>query len=181
LLQSPTTDHALTSAAVARLAPSGEGTAMGEGLTLALGAIRAVPKINGKRPPGAVILISDGASNAGISPVVVAGAARKQHVPIYTISVGTAHGTIVLHRHGRAITSRVPVDATELAQTARASGGHAYRAPDSATLHAIYTRLATVLSHKRVEQSLITEFDGLGLVLMALAGTASLFWFRRLA
>jgi Ca-activated chloride channel family protein len=181
LLQSPTTDHALTSAAVAKLEPSGEGTAIGNALTVALGAARAVPKINGKRPPGAVILISDGASNAGVSPVTVAGQAKKEHIPIYTVSVGTAHGTIELHQHGKTFTSKVPVDPTELAQTAKASGGDAYRAPDSTTLHAIYAQLATVLSHKRVERSLIAEFDGLGLVLLALAGASSLLWFRRLA
>jgi Ca-activated chloride channel family protein len=181
LLQSPTTDHALTRAAIAKLEPSGEGTAIGEGIVVALGAVRAVPTINGKRPPGALILISDGASNAGVSPVVVAGQARKDHIPIYTVSVGTAHGTIELHQHGKTVTSKVPVDPTELAQTAKASGGHAYRAPDSATLHAIYAHLATVLSHKRVEQSLVADFDGLGLVLLALAGGSSLLWFRRLA
>jgi Ca-activated chloride channel family protein len=181
LLQSPTTDHALTRAAVARLEPSGEGTAIGNALTVALGAIRAVPKINGKRPPGAVILLSDGASNAGVSPVTVAGQAKKAHVPIDTVSVGTAHGTIELHQHGQTSISKVPVDPTELAQTAKASGGQAYRAPDSTTLHAIYAHLATVLSHKRVERSLIAEFDGLGLVLLALAGASSLLWFRRLA
>jgi len=181
LLQSPTTDHALIAAAIAKLEPSGEGTAIGEALQLTIGAIRAVPKINGKRQPGAVILISDGASNAGVSPVVVAGQARKDQIPIYTVAVGTTHGTIELHKASGTITSKVPVDPTELAQIAKASGGRAYRAPDSATLRAIYSHLATVLSHKRVQQSLIGEFDGLGLVLLALAGATSLLWFRRLA
>jgi len=181
LLQSPTTDHALVSAAIAKLEPSGEGTAIGEALQLTVNTIRAVAKIDGKRQPGAVILISDGASNAGISPVVVAGQARKDQIPIYTVSVGTAHGTIELHKVSGTITSKVPVDPTELVQIAKTSGGRAYRAADSATLRTIYSHLATVLSHKRVEQSLIGEFDGLGLLLLALAGATSLLWFRRLA
>ena len=34
----------------------------------------------GKLPPGAIVLISDGASNVGISPLDVARQARAQHV-----------------------------------------------------------------------------------------------------
>ena len=118
LLQSPTTDHALTKAAVAQLKPGGGGTAIGEALQLAVSEIRAVPKVNGKRPPGAVILISDGASNVGVSPLAVASDARTEHIPVYTISIGTAHGTIQAQQHGHTVTSPVPVDPTELAQIA---------------------------------------------------------------
>jgi Ca-activated chloride channel family protein len=181
LLQSPTTDHALTRAAIAQLQPDGEGTAIGQALQLSLGAIRAVPKIRGKRPPGATILISDGASNAGVSPLVLARQARKDHIPIFTISIGTSHGTIQLQRGGQSVTSKVPVDPTELSQIAAASGGHAYRAADSSTVRAIYSRLATELSHKRVEEQLVGEFVGAGLLLLALSGAFSLLWFRRLA
>lgn len=181
LLQSPTTDHALTKAAVAQLKPGGGGTAIGEALQLAVSEIRAVPKINGKRPPGAVILISDGASNVGVSPLDVARDARTEHIPVYTISIGTSHGTIQAQQHGQTVTSPVPVDPTELAQIATNSGGHAYRAPDSATVRAIYSQLATELSHKRVNESLIGEFIAAGLLLLAIGVGMSLLWFARLA
>ena len=77
--------------------------------------------------------------------------------------------------------TRVPVDPTELGQIAQASGGRAYRAPDSATLGAIYSDLAKVLGHKRVEQRLTGFFAGAGLLLVALALGLSLLWFARLA
>ncbi len=51
LLQSPTRQHRLTSTAIASLAPGGGGTAIGDALNLALGAIAAAPEIGGKRPP----------------------------------------------------------------------------------------------------------------------------------
>jgi Ca-activated chloride channel family protein len=181
LLEAPTTDHALTRAAIASLKPGGEGTAIGEALQLAVNAIRAVPKINGKRAPGAVILISDGASNAGVNPIQVAQAAHKDKIPIYTVSIGTSHGTIQLQRHGHTITSKVPVDPTELTAIAGYSGGHHYLAADSATVHEIYSHLATALSHRRVEDGLMLEFAGAGLLLVALAAAMSMLWFARIA
>lgn len=181
VLQSPTRDHSLTRAAIASLKASGGGTAMGDALDLALTQIHMAPKVDNKRPPGSVILISDGAANVGVNPVAVAGQAKRQHVRIFTVSVGTPHGVAQIPHRNRAVATSVPVDPTELAQIARASGGRAYRAPDSATLGAIYSSLAKVLSHHRVEQLLTGFFAGAGLLLVALAVGLSLLWFARLA
>ncbi len=71
------------------------------------------------------MLISDGTSNVGVSPLAVAQEAKKQHVPVYTISIGTAHGTIQIKRDGHTVTAAVPVNPTELGQIAAESGGHA--------------------------------------------------------
>jgi Ca-activated chloride channel homolog len=181
LLQSPTTDHALTRAAIASIKPGGGGTAMGNALSIALSEIRTAPKIGHKRPPGSVLLISDGAANVGANPVTVAAQAKHQHVRIFTVSVGTAHGVAKIpHRNGE-VTTPVPVDPTELAQIAQVSGGRAFRAPDSATLGAIYSSLAKVLSHHRVEQQLTGFVAGAGLLLVALGAGLSLLWFARLA
>lgn len=181
LLQSPTTDHRLTRAAVASIRPGGGGTAMGDALELALTQIRHAPKVAHRRPPGSVILISDGAANVGVNPVIVAAQARRRHVRIYTVSVGTAHGVASIPHRNRDVETRVPVDPTELGQIAQASGGRAYRAPDSATLSAIYSDLAKVLGHRRAEARLTGFFAGAGLLLVALALGSSLLWFARLA
>lgn len=180
LLQSPTTDHALTRAAIASIKPGGGGTAMGNALELALTQISRAPKVGSKRPPGSVVLISDGAANVGVNPVTVAGQARRRHVRIYTVSVGTSHGVASIPHGKRHVKTAVPVDPTELGQIARASAGHAYHAPDSATLGAIYADLAKVLSHRRAEELLTGYFAGAGLVLVALALGLSLLWFARL-
>ncbi len=180
LLQSPTTNHHLVAAAVAGLKPGGGGTAIGEALELALASIKGAPKVAGKRPPGAIVLISDGTSNVGVSPLAVAEEAKKQHVAVYTVSIGTAHGTIQIKRAGHTVTAPVPVNPTELHQIAAESGGQAYRAADSQTVKNIYDRLAKKLGNTRVERSLMGVAIGLGLVLMAAAGALSLLWFGRL-
>lgn len=180
LLQSPTTDHSLTRSAVAAIKPGGGGTAMGNALTQALNSIKSAPKLGNRHPPGSVILISDGAANIGSNPVAVAAQAKRHKVKIFTISIGTAHGVAEIPHRGGATRTPVPVDPTELGQIAAASGGHAYRAPDSATLRSIYDALAKVLGHRRVEQSLTGFFAGAGLVLVALGAALSLFWFARL-
>lgn len=180
LLQSPTTDHSLTRAAIAEVKPGGGGTAIGDALSMALSSIKSAPKLSGKRPPGSVILISDGAANVGVNPITVAQQAKKAHVKIYAISIGTSHGTAQIEHGGRKVTTPVPVDPTELGQIAETSGGHAYRAADTKTVSAIYADLAKVLGHRRVEQRLTGYFAGVGLLLIALAAALSLVWFARL-
>jgi Ca-activated chloride channel family protein len=181
LLQSPTTDHSLTRSAIAGINPGGGGTAMGNALAQALASIKAAPKVNGKRPPGSVILISDGAANTGVNPVNVAAQAKHQKIRVFTISIGTTHGFAEIPHKTGPVRTAVPVNPTELGQIAAASGGRAYRAPDSATLSAIYTDLAKVLGHRRVEKLLTGFFAGAGLVLVALGAGLSLLWFARLA
>lgn len=181
LLQSPTTDHSLTRAAILGIKSGGGGTAMGNALAEAVKSIKTAPKLGGKRPPGSVILISDGAGNIGINPLTVAARAKHEKIKIFTISIGTANGTAEIPHGSGPVETAVPVDPTELWQIAQASGGHAYRAADSATVTTIYNQLAQVLGHHRVEQALTGFFAGAGLLLVALAAALSLLWFARLA
>lgn len=181
LLQSPTTHHQYTRNAIAQLRPGGGGTAIGEALQTALQAIRAVPKINGKHPPGAIVLISDGASNVGIAPGVVAREARRQHVRIYTVSIGTPDGTMTIERDGQSVTTRVPVDPTELRQIAANSGGRSYSAGDSDRVRKIYAHLAKQLGHTPGHQQLIAGVVGAGLVVLLIGSALSLRWFVRIA
>ena len=180
LLQSPTSDHALTAAAIAELKPGGGGTAIGEAIETALGAIRTAPKIDGKRPPGAIVLLSDGTSNVGIGPIQAAQQAKQQGVRIYTIAIGTAAGKITSREHGRTVTTPVPVSPQELEQTAAASGGRAYTAADATRASAIYAHLATTLGRKHAKQPLSASVAGGGLVLLLAGGALSLWWFARL-
>jgi Ca-activated chloride channel family protein len=181
LLQSPTSDHRLTAAVIAQLKPGGGGTAIGEAILTALQAIRTAPKIDGRRPPGAIVLISDGTSNVGISPLVAARRARSEHVQIDTVAIGTAHGMMLGRRDGRTAELPVPVSAGELAQIAATSGGRAYRALTSADANAIYSALARKLGHRRAERPLTAVIAGAGLALLALSGGVSLGWFGRIA
>jgi Ca-activated chloride channel family protein len=180
LLQSPTTNHALTAAAFAQFHTSG-GTAVGDAILTAVEELRSLPRIHGRRPPGAIVITSDGASNFGSDPLAAARQARAEHIPIYTVAVGTPHGTIEIARGSQTALAPVPVEPEQLGQIARLSGGQAFTASDAAGLSAVYRRLATELGHKRAERQITASFAGGGLVLLLLGGAMSLHWFGRLA
>jgi Ca-activated chloride channel homolog len=180
VLQSPTSEHALTKAALEQLPRTGGGTAVGEAILTAVHEIRTVPRVAGKRSPGAIVLISDGASNVGIGPLAAAREAAAQRIPIYTISVGTANGTIPTKQGSRTVTVPVPVSREQLRQIARVAGGRAFTASDAAGVSAAYAHLAARLGHKQVKQEITASFAGGGLVLLLLGSALSLLWFGRL-
>lgn len=180
VLQSPTTNHSLTRAALNRLPATSGGTAIGQALLAAAHQLRALPRVGGKRPPGAIVLISDGASNVGIGALVAARQVAAEHIPVYTVAVGTAHGTIPGRRGSRAVRVPVPVSTGQLAQIARVARGRAFTATDSGTLRTVYAHLAARLGHKHVKQEITASFAGGGLVLLLLGSAMSLRWFGRL-
>lgn len=181
LLQSPTSNHASTKAALAQLPRTSGGTAVGVAIQTAIHEIEGAPRVAGKHPPGAIVLISDGASNVGISPLTVARESRAQRIPIYTISVGTPNGTIPGRQGSRTVTVPVPVSRQQLAQIASISGGRAFTASDAAGVSAAYAHLVARLGHKQVKQEITAGVAGGGLVLLLLGGALSLLWFGRLA
>jgi len=180
LLQSPTTNHQLALGAIAGLRPGGGGTAIGEAITTALHTLTTLPRKEGKRPPGAIVLLSDGTSNVGPGPLAAARQAKADHIPVYTISLGTPKGTIPIKRNGQTVTTPVPVSSQELAQIAQASGGQAFTAANSAKASAIYQRLAVQLGHKKVKREITADVAGGGLVLLLVGGALTLMWFGRI-
>jgi Ca-activated chloride channel homolog len=179
LLQSPTTDHTLVSSALAQLRVTG-GTAIGDALRKALSTLANVPRQGGKRPPGAIVLLSDGASDVGSDPITAAEQAASEHVPIYTVELGTAHGTVTEKRGNHTITVPVPPNPAQLAEIARVSHGQAFTAADAKGLDAVYQHLGAELGHKKVKHEMTATFAGGGLALLLLGGAASLMWFGRL-
>ena len=180
LLQSPTTNRALTQGAIAGLHPGGGGTAIGESLTTALHVLTTLPRKAGKRVPGAIVLLSDGSSNVGPGPVEVARQAKADHIAVYTISLGTPNGTIPIKRKGQTVNTPVPVSSQELAEIAQASGGKAYTAANSAKASEVYAHLAVALGHKKVQREITADIAGGGLVLLLVGGAMTLMWFGRI-
>ncbi|HEY7629469.1 MAG TPA: VWA domain-containing protein [Thermoleophilaceae bacterium] len=180
VLQSPTTDRTTVNAAITGMASSG-GTATGNAIDTAVGVLNRTPKLNGKRPPAAIVLLSDGASTRGRDPVAAAQAARKLHIPVYTIALGTPEGTITVPRRGGGtVTQHVPPDPASLRQIARASGGASFTVQTAAGLKQVYEKLGSQLGHKKEKQQITTAFAG-GAAVLLLAGLAmSLGWFGRL-
>jgi Ca-activated chloride channel family protein len=179
VLQSPSANHALAEAALGQLRSSG-GTAIGDAIQTALRQLASLPAHAGKRPPGAILLLSDGASNVGSDPLAAARAAAAQHVPVYTIALGTAHGMITIKLGSRTVTGPVPPDPQELAQVASLSGGRTFTATDTGRLSAIYDHLAAQFGRKRTKHQMTASLAGGGLLLLLIGGVLSLRWFGRL-
>jgi Ca-activated chloride channel family protein len=182
VLASPTSDRDAINAALGQLTPRG-GTGTGEAIQSATRILSRVPGINGKRPPAAIVLISDGSSTGDVDPVAAAQAARRLRIPIYTVALGTAQGTITVPRPGGAggtETRRVPPDPQSLAEIARASGGKAYTAADADKLKDVYENLGSLLGTKKEKREITSGFAGGGLALLLLGAAMSLRWFGRL-
>ena len=180
VLQSPTRSRPDARAAIDRMAVSG-GTATGEAIASAVTALRNVPGEQGRRPPGAIVLISDGTSTFGRDPLVEARAAARLHIPIYTVALGTDHGTIrVPGKDGQERTERVPPDPQSLAAIAHASGGEAFTAATTEGLSAVYERLGSQLGRRDEHRQVTAAFAAGGLVLLLAGAGLSLRWFGRL-
>ena len=180
VLQSPTRDRADARDAIDRMAVSG-GTATGEAIGSAVTALRNVPREGGRRPPAAIVLISDGTSTYGVDPVEAAREAARLRIPVYTVALGTDQGTIrVPGRDGETRLERVPPDPTALAAIARASGGETFTAENADGLSAVYERLGSQLGRENEERQVTTAFAAGGLILLLAGAGLSLRWFGRL-
>jgi Ca-activated chloride channel family protein len=168
-LQTPTTDRDALSQALETLQPLA-GTATGAGLRTALDDLKIRPDATGRRPPAALVLLSDGSATDGQAADDVAAEARRLRVPIYTVALGTPDGTISLG--GQIL--RVPPDTEALKRIASTSGGEAFRAEDSDLLGAVYDRLSSQIATKPEKREITGTFAGLALLLLAGAVASSL-------
>jgi Ca-activated chloride channel family protein len=180
VLQSPTTDRQAANAAITGMASSG-GTATGNAIATATSVLQRAPGVKGKRPPAAIVLLSDGSSTRGRDPVAAAQAARKLHIPVYTVALGTRSGTITVpQRGGGSLVEHVPPDPAALAQIARASGGATFTAQTASGLSEVYKKLGSQLGHRKEKHQITNAFAG-GAAVLLLAGLGmSLGWFGRL-
>lgn len=166
-VSSPTTDRdELRAALEAAMTPSG-GTATGDALATSLAMIKS------QKAPGAIVLLSDGKATHGQDPLPIADQAKEAGVPIYTVALGTASGTLP---NGDA----VPPDVATLGQIAERSGGEAFTADQAQALSAVYEQLGSEVATKTEEREVTSAFAGGAAVLLLLGGGLSLRWFRRL-
>lgn len=179
VLQNPTQNRRLVNSAIDGMTSSG-GTATGNAIATATAVLNRMPKLNGKRPPAAIVLLSDGTSTRGGDPVGAAQAAHKLHIPVYTVALGTPNGTIrVPRRAGGTAVVRVPPDPASLGQIARASGGTAFTAQTASGLKQVYERLGSQLGHRTEKRQITTAFAGGAALLLAAGIGMSLAWFGR--
>ena len=179
VLQSPTTDRSLVRSAIAQLKVTG-GTAIGDAIRTSLRTLTSAKRPGVKQPPAAIVLLSDGSNDVGSDPITAAQQAASDHIPIYTVVLGTAHGTVTEKRKSGTVTIPVPPDPQQLAQIARVSHGKAFTATDAKGLNTVYEQLGTQLTRKKVNREVTASFAGGGLVLLLLGSVGSLAWFGRL-
>jgi Ca-activated chloride channel family protein len=180
IYQSPTTNHALTRAALVHLHADGH-TAIGTAVQLATHVLSSLRSQSGKRIPSAIVLLSDGTSTTGANPLDAARQAAAAHIPVYTVALGTSHGTIAVRHGSHTDTVPVPLNPSELQQIATLSKGRSFTIANSAGLSAVYQHLAAQLGHKKVNREMTASLTGAGLVLLLIGAAFSLRWFGRLA
>jgi Ca-activated chloride channel family protein len=153
-------------------------TATGDALAAALDGI-ARDRKNGKRPPAAIVLLSDGKTTTGRDPLQVARLAGRAKVPIFTVALGTPGATIP-NPYPYASPLPVPPDPVTLKRIAAESKGRAYTVEDAGELQSIYQRLGSSIGTKKRQQEVTAVFAIGGLLLLAGAAAASLRWSGRL-
>jgi Ca-activated chloride channel family protein len=143
-LQSPlTSDTLLVEKLVAQLQPrmAGDGTAIGDGLGLALKRLRDV---EGKSK--AIILMTDGVNTAGqVSPLKAAQIAKEFGIQIHTIGIGT--GDVVLGQGtfggllGQAQGPTAEFDEATLKEIAKLTGGVYFNATSLERFQDVYREI----------------------------------------
>ena len=144
------------------------GTATGDGLAEAL---RLLESKGDRRPPAAVVLLSDGETTIGRDPVEVARQARAADVPIYTVALGTAGGTIT---DSNGATLPVPPDPETMAEIAAASRGESFDVEDAEQLDAVYKRLGSQIATRPEQREITAGFAAGGMALLLTAAALSL-------
>ncbi len=166
-VQRPSADHGAAQALIDSQ-QAGGGTATGPALQLALQLLDARAK---HHQPAAIVLLSDGAANLGVNPVTVAQQARHDHVPIYTVALGTPNGTISISPFQPPVA--VPPDPQLMRAIASSSGGRSFDAQTADDLSSIYQSLGRQLSTVPHKHDISAYFAIAAALLLLVAVAAS--------
>lgn len=146
-----TFDHRWLGQQIARLRPGliEDGTAIGEGLGLALTRLHQTERMEGEQRKGAfVILLTDGANNKGVlSPAQAAAIAKNRGIPVYTIGAGRdgfVRFPVMDPESGRVLgyrRVRSDLDENALREIATTTGGRFFRADDNQTIRQAFAAI----------------------------------------
>jgi Ca-activated chloride channel family protein len=173
-VQAPTANHQQVLRVIAAQTARG-ATDTGGALQLAISQLNQVRK----RPPSAIVLLSDGATTTGPDPVEVATEAGEQKIPVYTVALGNSDATIP-NPEGVGPPVPVPPDPELLAHIAQASHAQSFTAQDQDQLKSIYQHLGSQLATVPRSHDITATFVIAGLALLLGAGVASTRWSGRL-
>ena len=217
IVQVPTTDQEVLLDVIESLT-TGRRTAIGSAILESLDAIHEIdasvapiappgtpteeqpaPVPRGAYAPAIIVLLTDGASNTGPTPVEAAQEAAARGVRVYTIGFGTANPNSERPPCGLQVVGREPseppgfgfggggvggggggfrraIDEDTLKAVAEATGATYYPAESADELHKVFESLPTnlITKHEVLEVSVL--FVALGTVLIALAILLSQLW-----
>lgn len=145
-----------------------DGTAIGDGLALAVERLRDLKRITGsgeqlKISSRVVVLLTDGENNAGlVAPTDAGELAATYGVKVYSILAGTGRSMAFM---------RAPIDDTDLRRIAEVTGGKFYQATNNAALERIYAEIDK-LERTKVEERRFVRWDELAPPWLAVAFAA---------
>ena len=206
IVQPPTTDQEVLLDVVESLT-TGRRTAVGSAILKSLDAIAEIdtsvapvpadgatgeepaPVPRGAYAPAIIVLLTDGASNAGPPPVEAAEAAAARGVRVYTIGFGTADPNAERPPCGVQFVGNEPnqpgfiggggggggggfrraIDEDTLIAVAEATGGTYYPAESAAELHTVFANLPTDLITRHEVMEISVLFVAAGALLVGLA------------
>lgn len=185
-----TEDHDLAIQGLEHMTAFGE-TAIGDAIDRAVQVLRSGPAgatgvraaPSGARgvPPSAIVLLSDGAQNRGLlQPLQGAGRAKKLKIPVYTVALGTAAGTIRISDGSFTQVVSVPPDPRTLKEIALETGGGFYAAASGTRLNTVYEGLASRLSARQEYREATFVFLCASALVLVAASVLSALWLPRL-
>ena len=155
-------------------------TAIGDAVFSSLDAItvftRSTTAKGEKPPPARIVLMSDGSNTVGRSLSSAADAAKKAHVEVSTIAFGTDTGTVSYEGE----TIPVPADKAALRQLAEATGGSFHTATTVNELESVYKDIGSQIGYTTEQRDISWRFLLAGVLLVFVAGGASMLWAGRL-
>jgi Ca-activated chloride channel family protein len=154
IIQPLSTDHARVESALAQVPPPGGATAIGDALRL---AATQMPSFGHRL----IVLVTDGVSNMGVDPQQMAEWLGTQHIPVYTVGIGTASGTVIPGSNDVAT-----IDEPALRSYAAASGGAYARAQNATQLHDALAHLGRVTAFERKRVDATPAFTVAGIALL---------------
>ncbi len=177
-VQAPETNHDAARAIIDGQ-NAGGATATGDALQLALQLLRGA---DAKHPPSAIVLLSDGAANAGVDVSTVAREAAHDKIPIDTVALGTPNGVLSAPGASGPFQPSVPVppDPQLMQQIAELSGGRSFNAETADQLSSIYKSLADRLGAVTRKREVTVAFAIGGLAFLLLGAATSTRWSGRL-
>ncbi|HWY63550.1 MAG TPA: VWA domain-containing protein [Rhizomicrobium sp.] len=135
-----------------------------------------VPVEPGSYKNAVIIILTDGATNAGYDPIEAARIASNYGVKVYTVGFGTTRGSIVGFG---GYSMRAQVDEDALKKIADMTHGRYFHAASADELKAVYNVLSKQLIMETQQMEITSFFSTAAALLMLLSAGLSVAWFGR--